>query len=252
MISALKRTDFHSSRLTRVLADMALVKPAVSGQLFAQQLGQWLGLHDAIRLRAVHTTGVSMASSELACAAGPEIRDAVDRARVSLMDSIAQRACPGTDLLDLRPSPIKPTAPGQVPATFEPYRRSYLALQRDMELKIQPLRAQARALLAKDSPALRQLAALDAVLDDALAERESRLLAQVPNLLQTRFEQLRAASRQSAVEGQLTDDLAAGAMGWLACFGDELRTVLRAELDLRLQPVIGLIEALDNEVTQTQ
>jgi hypothetical protein len=36
--------------------------------------------------------------------------------------------------------------------------------------------------------------------------------------------------------------------GWLANFCRELQGVLLAELDLRLQPTVGLIEALSNEV----
>ena len=35
---------------------------------------------------------------------------------------------------------------------------------------------------------------------------------------------------------------------WLADFHEELKRVLLAELDLRLQPTVGLIEALRNEV----
>jgi hypothetical protein len=35
--------------------------------------------------------------------------------------------------------------------------------------------------------------------------------------------------------------------GWLAHFCQELHTVLLAELDLRLQPTLGLVEALQNE-----
>ena len=40
--------------------------------------------------------------------------------------------------------------------------------------------------------------------------------------------------------------------GWLALFRKDLRAVLLAELALRLQPVEGLIAALDNEVTKQQ
>jgi len=36
---------------------------------------------------------------------------------------------------------------------------------------------------------------------------------------------------------------------WLARFCHELEAVLLAELDVRLQPTVGLIEALQNEKT---
>jgi hypothetical protein len=35
--------------------------------------------------------------------------------------------------------------------------------------------------------------------------------------------------------------------GWLAAFGQELQEALLAELDARLQPVTGLIEAIRNK-----
>ena len=105
-----------------------------------------------------------------------------------------------------------------------------------------------RAGLAQRAPALRQLAALDGVLDQALAPRERSLLATVPQLLGRRFEQLHQAHRNAL---STPDDparwLQPGA--WLHTFCQDMRVVLRAELELRLQPVAGLLEAL-NEVTK--
>ena len=39
---------------------------------------------------------------------------------------------------------------------------------------------------------------------------------------------------------------------WLAPLREDLRAALLAELDLRLQPVLGLIEALTQEKSQQQ
>jgi hypothetical protein len=38
--------------------------------------------------------------------------------------------------------------------------------------------------------------------------------------------------------------------GWLAGFRKELQDALLAELDVRLQPTVGLIEAFSNEATR--
>ncbi|HQV09463.1 MAG TPA: DUF3348 family protein [Thauera sp.] len=125
--------------------------------------------------------------------------------------------------------------------------------------------------------ALRQLAALDAVLDQALAAREASLLATVPVLLGKRFAQFFEAHRREReaapdVAGQAatggaaaTGEGAPGAGaspddparwmqpgGWLVRFCAEMQRVLLAELDLRLMPVAGLVAALDKESTELQ
>jgi hypothetical protein len=118
-----------------------------------------------------------------------------------------------------------------------------------MDLKIKPLRAQVREVVAGTSPALQQLAALDAALDAVLADRESLLLAKVPALLEKRFRQLRQAHQDLLLEAQQEDNISLWTKpgGRLARFCQELQTVLLAELDLRLQTTLGLLEALHNE-----
>ena len=136
-------------------------------------------------------------------------------------------------------------------ADFDPYHRYYLAHQRDMGSSIAALRANARAALAGRSPSLKQLADLDAVLEQALGARERNLLATVPLLLAKRFAHLHAAHVAAIVEG--ADDVQRWLQpgGWLTAFCKDLRAVLLAELELRLAPVAGLIEALGiEEVTK--
>ena len=96
-------------------------------------------------------------------------------------------------------------------------------------MAIDALRGHLRQTLAQATPRLAQLAALDAVLDQMLGGREQKLLAGVPAWLKARFEQLRQSH---------PDD-------WPPLFEHELQQTLLAELDLRLQPLLGLVEALD-------
>jgi len=120
-------------------------------------------------------------------------------------------------------------------------------------MSVQPLRVNVRDALAKASPRLKQLADLDATFEAILRERESKLLATVPVLLKKRFEHLYKAHQQALVDAQQADD-PAGWMNpgaWLARFCKDMQTLLLAEVALRLQPTVGLIEALtepsDNE-----
>lgn len=254
MTRALPRTHFHSSRLIRFFADLALVDAVEPGNAFAEKLGLWLDFTDAITLRAAHdastasTPGTQFGAQSTASAA---VGHQFARVRAALADSITKSCSPHGGKTRIEMSAPLPGEPVDLAAAYEPYRRSYLAHQRDMDLSIRPLRAHVRDVLAKASPPLKKLAALDAALDGILRDREIHLLATVPGLLRKRFEQLLKAHQQGLADTQQADNPAlwvqAGA--WAARFSQELQTVLLAELDLRLQPTLGLMEALNNEMT---
>ena len=93
--------------------------------------------------------------------------------------------------------------------------------QRQLESGVAALRASLRARLAEGSAAQRELAAIDAVLEQALLERQRHLLAG-------------AAARLSRL-GENGDPLAVER---------GLMAALAAELELRLQPLQGLAQAL--------
>ena len=241
------RTSFDSSRLIRALSDLVSTDAAPPRQSFADRLGQWLDFADAIALFSA-LNGSTDAAGGPATAEHPALRDEFARVRGALLDSINTDGVltPGKARIRLPAPAWHASTPGA--ADYLPYHRYYLAHQRDMGAAIAPLRASVRAGLAQRSPALRQLAALDGVLDQALAPRERSLLATVPQLLGRHFEQLHQAHRSVL---PTPDDparwLQPGA--WLHTFCQDMRVVLRAELELRLQPVAGLLEAL-NEVTK--
>ena len=113
---------------------------------------------------------------------------------------------------------------------FLPWRRCCFGLQQAMEAAVGALRAQARAVLqrrAATHPELATLAALDAALAAMLAPREQAQLALMPVLLEKHF--MRPETRQDRAPG---------------AFKDDMRRLLHAELELRLQPALGLLEAL--------
>jgi hypothetical protein len=105
-----------------------------------------------------------------------------------------------------------------------------------MEISVDALREHVRQQLAQSTPEMAQLAATDAVMDGLFGLREERLLATVPTFLKARF----VAMRQQAAAAEPSDD-----MQWLNRFAAEFEQILLAELDLRLQPVMGLIESLE-------
>lgn len=236
-----RRTALHSSRLVRLLAGLVVADPAdpveravpaqPASPAIAQQLGQWLDWTDAIPLSAVlagPAAAAGAAAPGAAEAVARPVRAALARVRADLTRAITSEAV----FAPARPAAAAPEAAAPAEAdAFAPYRRACQGLQRSMAARIAPLRQQVRAALAQASPALARLAALDAVMDEWLAVRERSLLAGVPTLLERRCERLRQRWPQD----------------WPARLGPEVQDVLLAELDVRLQPVEGLIEALGQE-----
>lgn len=233
-------TNFNSSRLVRFLAELSIVDAAESKQAFAERLGQWLDFADAIALHAAHASAAAQRSGAESSTL-PALANEFAAARAAWASSIAASCAKW-------PTSSSVADPDSA-AAYEPYRRFYSAQQGEMDVAIRPWRNKARRALAQVGGKLGQLAALDAALDKILSARERQLLATVPALLERRFALLASAHRQRLAETGQADDpgLWMQAGGWLADFGKELAMVLLAELDLRLQPTVGLIEALSNE-----
>jgi hypothetical protein len=242
------------------LSDVEAHAPAMA---FAEKLGLWVDYTDAIALYAVHNLitaapGEKQAKVRLEEQVDQHADEPVDigddfaRIRLSLEQQIARTAAPKRG----QPGVELPMPPADMPtdltSAYEPYRRYYLAHQRDMDLSVPPLRSRVREKLATLSPALQQLAALDGTFEHILSEREARLLATLPKLLKKRFAHLRQQHLQTLADTQQADKPAQWMQpgGWLARFCNELQTVLLAELDLRLQPAVGLLEALQHEKTK--
>ncbi|MBS1191566.1 MAG: hypothetical protein H6R10_3358 [Rhodocyclaceae bacterium] len=250
MALASPHPSFNRSTLVRCLSGLEVGDAGESKQSFAARLGTWFDLSDAISLSAALRPAAGAGSPAAAVSPGrSSVGEEFARVRAALIESIGP-----DDVLMAGNARIKFPLPAtgtaiDGAADFSPYHRYYLAHQREMEAGIGPLRARVRAALSGFSPALRQLAALDAVLEEAFWARERSLLGAVPLLLEKRFEHWRGTHLAFLAETQATDAperwIQPG--GWLAGFCGDMQRVLRAELDLRLQPVAGLVEALGNE-----
>ncbi|MDO8719741.1 MAG: DUF3348 domain-containing protein [Polaromonas sp.] len=240
---------FSSSRLVRLLSDLASVDVETSKQDVAERLGGWLGVFDAITLHAAHQSINTVdEKKQLDVLPGrpfdPE--EEFHRVRTALVKSITASGASPASSKQLSNPVRHPGAATETDAGYAPYHQRYLDQQRQMALRIDALRAYIRQAITKVSPQLGQLAGFDTVMEQMLGGREQKLLSTVPVLLERRFEHLRTAQRQ--------DDPALWpqAGGWLDVFGKELEEVLLAELEFRLQPVVGLIEAFSNEVKKYQ
>jgi hypothetical protein len=252
MTRVLARTNFHSSELIRCLTDLAIVDSAEPENAFAEKLGQWIHFTDAITLSAVHGDG--MASSprrqpQARSVARPTLDIELERIQAFLIHSITKSCSPGPGKTHITLPTPKLELPIDLSAAYVPYRRFYEAHQRDMESSIQPLRVNVREVLAQASPSLGKLAELDAALEKILRDREGKLLSKMPVLLKKRFEYLFKAHQQMLADTQQADDPAnwTQAGGWLTRFCNDMQMLLLAEVELRLQPTVGLIEAFNSK-----
>lgn len=124
------------------------------------------------------------------------------------------------------------------------FRQRYLFLQQSMDTAIGLLRSRLRDALAPRSTELARLAAVDASMERALARRERRLLAAAPTLLGPHFERLRASAPAISPSSSEPGEPATVSDAWLDSFRRDMRNLLLAELDVRLQPAEGLLSAL--------
>jgi len=195
----------------------------------AERLALWMDVHDALQLQQA-----------LQLAASGEHGAEEDARAVAAADTLA------ADCRHLRTALTASMAaeesdPAIGPdAGFPAYHRRYLAHQRRMQAGVDALRGRARQALSSASPALARLAMLDGTLQQLFGAREQKLFASVPLFLKERFERLNRQEPDPAGVVPLP-------LAWFDTFRRDVREALLAEMDARLQPVLGMIDALGQE-----
>jgi hypothetical protein len=230
-------SSFKGSPLVRQLAGWLPDGVAAPRQDVAERLGQWLNVNETITLHQAQSAPAAVArraaqAAPAVCLAADqpaqlhaEFQPALQRVRGVLSQSILAR------------DPSHRPDPNDLDTEWALFHQRLQDQQRRMSLSVDALRGHLRQRMAASTPAVAQLAALDAAMEPLFGEREQRLLAtSLPALLKARFTALRQAARLT----DTPDDLR-----WLQSFAAEFEQILLAELELRLQPVTGLIETLD-------
>lgn len=249
---------FTSSSLLVLLQQWTGVEhKGESQQDVAQQLSQWLRAVDAIQLsRALHAIESMPSETERF---GP----AVD---MRALDAVFQSA--KADVMALITAHIAPARATRgrahhtpvddsylhAPEDFAAPIQRYLGQQKQMDVKLAALRAQMRQQLSRGTPALRQLAALDGVMERMLGAHEQRIWASLPGYLERRMAH-RRQQHQQALQTSGPDDAPQHSRqpgGWLCEFEQDSQALLLAEMQVRLQPIMGLLEAAHNETTGQQ
>lgn len=218
------RTSIRGSTFIRLLARLTDADASPSRSSLSERLSHWLDWTHAI---ALSTAMDRRAPAEPfgAPAFGQAEAEECARVRASLAEVI-KSAGEGTA--------------GEL--EYSAFRQRYLTLQRRMQTATGNLRGRLRDMLAQKAPEMARLAEVDAVMERALSPREHSLLAAVPHLLGDHFERLRRDGQDTPADASPAESTSAGA--WLDTFRRDMQSVLLAELDVRFQPVEGLLAAL--------
>ncbi len=240
MTQAVASNDIRSDiPLLQVLAELGFAARSSQRQNLAELLGDQIDLADSIALaRALMS---------------------LDRAKVP---AAASMEAPQRQFLNARAGMIKMITncfePGDTPATFnlpraeifsdpkegvKPYQRFYSLIQSELDHRVTRLRKSLRASLGFEGQGMVRLAALDRIVDDTLGEHSRRVLAVLPKLLGEQFNkhsQNVPGGLQSTNPQEWTQP-----GGWLLTFYQDMRHMLLAEMDFRLLPARGLLDALD-------
>ena len=257
MTQASSQVGLNGTRLTRFLSDLAVADAAFAHQNFAEHLGRLLDFGGSMRLSEFHDE-LHKLPYEPSPTSSDGLKEEILRVRMALVQTVAESFVPGAGLTRLKLPTLKGGFPLDQLATFEPYHRFYAAHQREFESKIQSLQIRVRDGVSGVSAEMAQLAALDETVRELLSAHTRKHLALIPQLLEKRFNGLLQEHQAlqgepgKEADGERTEaDIVqtwTQPTGWLGRFFRDIQGLLLAELELRLLPVLGLVEAVDEEV----
>ncbi|HRF03044.1 DUF3348 family protein [Accumulibacter sp.] len=240
-------------RLVRLLTELEVADGAVSHQHFSERLGRLINLPDSIALSRVHGRLATMTSEIGKETDATEPTESIVAefltVRTKLVESIVNSFSHGAGASWLGFPKVTASTPAEELTSYKRYQQFYANQQREIALRINTLRANVRLAVSGRSSRLARLVVLDSGLDEAFSAPAQKLFAEVPRLLGKRFDDLYQSHLETIAGGEADDDpqLWSQAGGWLAQFSGEMQEALLAELEARLQPVLGLMEALKEE-----
>ena len=240
------RPRLHSSELLRLLSRQGLIDDSVDPGDVGVRLGDWLDFRQAIALQSL-IGQLEQPSAPVAATARVDaqvLQRRLREVRQALERAITDGTPPAPGLPRIELPEVELAQPIDAKTAFDPFRRYALGQQRQMEQVLRSLRSQLRQMLGRGTAPQRQLATLDALLENVLTPREARLLGQITTEHEKRFARQLRRHLQQLVAASEADEPAPRTAPWLATLREDLRSALLAELDLRLQPLLGLAEAL--------
>ncbi len=243
------RTPQKGSRLCSLLSEFGASAGNASEQNIAQRLSEIIDFNGSIRLSELHF--------KLSRVRGQEMGENYDGIRQQTLKSraaILRHISSSFNPLSHSQGIVLPL-PGiesleSAESAFAPYSKYYSSMQTELAFRCQRLRNTLRSDLADRSSRLAQLAALDKAMEESLSAHYRVVFGRIPQLLALDFEVIFSDHLKKIGTGgpEASYEEWARAGGSRDKFCNHMRALLLAELDTRLEPVMGMLEALDEEV----
>lgn len=219
--------------LVRFWSDRGLLDVSPPAEALVERLGDWLDVRQAIALHQLLGQESVEPASDQAVIRNPGRSTELPAIMAQLRDEIlTNRPAPG---LWRNPMPETPAQkPADWPELWEPYRRYMVDHQKQMGLILGRERRRLRQALSGCPGIGVTLAAMDAAFERAIGPKEAQWLSVLPLYTEQYLRQLLADAEIHDTPFQQI----------MRTFERDLRLALVHELDLRAQPVLGLLETL--------
>lgn len=233
-----------NSRLVRYLGDLDLLGSQPQETQFSRRLGRLIDLSDSVSLAdklSVLSKTVGAVEQGIGKGVADQLKSLFIEQRRGMVEFMARSFVNHhTQDSDLPVPPFRLPIPADelnIEERFKPYQRFYGLHQSEMEHQIQLLMNQVREQIEAHSPRLALLIELDRAMTETMQSYFRSKLSTLSTLLKARFEFLFG----EVEAGRLSSGLS------VERFVADMKEMLMGELDLRLQPVLGLIEACEKE-----
>lgn len=231
----------HVSRLIQHLQQLHISHQPVAPYNVAEKLGGLIDLSLSVGLSNT-LGGLARISGGDNIAARDYLRAELLKERETWVTRLVAACDPAKPAGVIALPRLSPDYASDIDEAAQPFARFYAVQQSELEHHISGLQRRVRDTLSESSPDMARLATLDRTLFDILAKQTRRAFGVLPPLIAKHFAW--HCARAGDEQGTLAQYPEGNPQpAWLRHFIKDLRDILLAELDIRLQPVIGLIEA---------
>lgn len=235
-----------NSQMIRFLSELDLPCDSISHTSFAMRLSQLIDLSGSIKIANAHST-LGQLNQAPAEASAIEAKQEFLRVHALIVDGILESFSPSERLLWAELPNSESLRLDDVNKALKPYLDFYSLHQKQILAKVKKLRVFVQNAASSVSVELAQLAKLDAVLEDTLIIHSRTVFSQVSHLLKQRFAPLFHVFQKPQRELSQDNDQTIEIIQLHQQLCNDLQALLLAEVEVHLLPVLGLIEAIDEE-----
>ncbi|MCV6614497.1 MAG: DUF3348 domain-containing protein [Cellvibrionaceae bacterium] len=237
------QVSLDGSRLVRYLSSLGVSAGPLYGGGFAQRISDLINLQQSIALSGFDAKA-EPANFEARPLQFEVLRQKVFEQRRELLNSLLESFAPGQGSVRVQFPGSRIGITKEQLENYDLYTQFYVACQRKIEQKCQHMLSMVRDAASGVSPRLAKLVEVETALGNALASYDKQCLGKNAELLKNCFARHLSAAANSSGEPATHE---AEPPAWVQNLAEDMRGLLLAELELRLLPVLGLLDALEEE-----